>query len=135
MARILAASALFALVALGGSTAHAMSCGNRLVVVGDVPARVRGICGDPADRIERVIQRTNAVQVRGPDGVVYTDLITVQVFVQQWVYDFGPQRFMRELIFEDGRLRQINTLGYGTPSGRHAVLDAAPRTKLVGRLT
>jgi hypothetical protein len=133
--RILAATALFALVALGGSTAHAMSCQNRLVVVGDVPARVRGLCGDPADRVERVVYRTNAVQVRGPGGVVYTDVITVGVFVQQWVYDFGPQRFMRELVFEDGRLSRINTLGYGTPSGRHAAIDARPRPKLVARLT
>jgi hypothetical protein len=29
------------------------------------------------------------------------------VQVDEWVYDFGPNRFRRQLTFEDGRLRKI----------------------------
>lgn len=96
------------------STASAMRCGNRLVVVGDASARVRGLCGEPAEITERVVERSRQVYVRGPNGSLIGDRVSVSVVVQRWVYDFGPQRFMRELVFEDGRLVQINTLGYGT---------------------
>ncbi|WP_082048073.1 DUF2845 domain-containing protein [Geoalkalibacter ferrihydriticus] len=33
--------------------------------------------------------------------------------VDEWTYNFGPRRFLLHLIFENGRLRQIETGGYG----------------------
>ena len=47
-------------------------------------------------------------------GVGVGDSETVTVLVEVWVYDFGPQRFMEELTFEDGVLIGSRALSYGT---------------------
>ena len=39
---------------------------------------------------------------------------TVQVVIEEWVYNFGSTRFMQLLIFEDGKLREVKDLGYGS---------------------
>jgi hypothetical protein len=36
-----------------------------------------------------------------------------EVRVEEWVYNFGPTQLMSSLIFENGRLVRIRTLGYG----------------------
>ncbi len=39
--------------------------------------------------------------------------------VEIWTYNFGPYKLMREIRFVDGRVEDIETLGYGyhgTPS-------------------
>lgn len=120
MNRIAIASVAFALSALGASSAHALSCNNRLVVVGDPSARVRSLCGDPATVTTRVEQRSVTVHRRAASGVIVSETISVSVTVETWVYDFGPQRLMQQLVFEDGTLRAIDTLGYGTAEGRTA---------------
>ncbi|HJL19388.1 MAG TPA: DUF2845 domain-containing protein [Sandaracinaceae bacterium LLY-WYZ-13_1] len=98
-----------------GSTAHAMQCRGRLVSRGDAPSRVRSLCGDPSDVSTRVVQRSRTIHRRLPDGSIVSDTVTVSVEVQEWTYDFGPQRFVRVLTFEDGELVAIETRGYGTP--------------------
>lgn len=100
---------------LGGEpTAHAMRCRGRLIDPGDSPSRVRALCGDPTDVSTRVVERERAVHRRGPGGTIVSDSIRVSVEVQEWTYDFGPQRFVRRLIFEDGVLIRISTGSYGT---------------------
>ncbi len=120
MSRTALAALVLALGALGASSARAMSCQNRLVTVGDAPARVRALCGEPASLTARVEQRSVTVHRRAASGVIVSETISVTVTVERWVYDFGPQRFMRELVFEDGRLLAIHTLGYGTVASREA---------------
>ena len=109
-----AAWGLAAPAALFGATpAAALECGTRIAVTGDSIAQVRDACGLPASQVRRTELRPRAVPFgwRGP-----TSWISVQVDV--WVYDFGPQRFMEELTFEDGVLRAMRTLGRGTSEGR-----------------
>ena len=36
-----------------------------------------------------------------------------EVQVTEYVYNFGPRKFMRRLVFEGGILARIETLGYG----------------------
>lgn len=118
MSRVLVISAVLGIVCLAaGSKAHALSCQGRIIDPGDRAARVRAYCGDPATVTERVVERSRSVYVRGPHGSLVRDEVAVSVVVQEWVYDFGPQRFMQELTFEDGELRTIRELGYGTPNG------------------
>lgn len=124
MHRFVIAAAFATLCLAWGSSARAMHCQNRLVAVGDPMARVLALCGEPSSRVERVVQRAQHVHRRIARGVVVTDTISVSVTLTELVYDFGPTRFMRELTFEDGILRRIETLGYGTPSGRTASFDA-----------
>jgi hypothetical protein len=133
MHRILVALALTAVCfAWDASSAHALSCRNRLVTVGDPMVRVQDLCGEPASVSERVVHRTQQVARYISPGVVVSDTVTVSVTQTIWVYDFGPTQFMRELVFEGGRLAAIDTLSYGTPRGRAASLDDAMRSLPIG---
>lgn len=115
MNRLAVAFAFFATFSAGGATAQALHCQGRIVSTGDSPARVRSLCGEPTDIAQRTESRSRTVVRRGPGGSVISDSIAVSVLVEQWTYDFGPSRFVRVLVFEDGRLIRIDTLGYGTP--------------------
>lgn len=112
--------------------AHALYCQGRIVRTGWSPARVRQLCGDPASITPSVVERSRTVHQRVANGVVVSDTITVRVQIETWVYDFGPRRFMQELIFEDGRLARIDALGYGTPGGREARVQARRDRRLCG---
>ncbi len=92
-------------------------CGTgRLVEEGDRPPEVQNRCGEPdtADTREehRTLRKTVWTYVDGvPVGkeVEYT----VSVMIDEWTYDLGPNRFIRHLIFEDGRLIRVWTADRG----------------------
>lgn len=77
--------------------ADGLRCGERLVHLGDVTAQVLVKCGAPASR-ERHTDST-------ADGRFVT--------VETWVYNFGPQSFIRILSFVADRLVQIEAGDYG----------------------
>ena len=100
--------------------AHALRCGTKIVRDGMHEAQVIAICGEPTTR--RDIGRT----LRGPDLRSYptdprypTDRYyypipyPTEVVVTEYVYNFGPRRLMRRLIFEGGVLVSIESIGYG----------------------
>ena len=61
----------------------AMRCGNQLVTLGDQQFIVAQICGDP-------------------------DRIQVESYGREiWIYNFGPDEFIRYLTFVNGRLQRI----------------------------
>lgn len=116
--------ALVLLVLTGGilaaSDAHALRCGNKLVRDGMHEAEVLAICGEPATR--REIGRTlrgNEVYARRPgegyplDRYYVPGFGSTEVAITEYVYNFGPRRLMRRLIFEGGVLVSIENLGYG----------------------
>jgi hypothetical protein len=37
----------------------------------------------------------------------------IEVTVEEWVYDFGPRRFMQYLTFEGGQLVAVRSGSYG----------------------
>jgi hypothetical protein len=39
---------------------------------------------------------------------------TVTVMIDEWTYDLGPHRFIRHLIFENGRLIRVWTADRGS---------------------
>ncbi|MDB4971839.1 MAG: hypothetical protein JWN48_180 [Myxococcaceae bacterium] len=102
--------------------AHAdgMRCGVALVSDGDTLMDVRDRCGPPDAAMQRTEYRTVRSWVEGPcykeNGVVRCGSWfeqTVQVLIDEWSYDFGPQSFVRHLTFEQGRLLRVATGGYG----------------------
>lgn len=105
---------LFALI-LGlavAAPAHAFRCGTRLITKGDTRSEVQAICGEPAEIESRsVVLRRPFVWVHGKLHTVGDSFVEIPVDV--WIYNLGPQKFMRRLRFEDGRLVHIETLGYG----------------------
>ena len=82
-----------------------LRCGNRLVSAGDTKAEVMIKCGSPAwkdDWTDEVINNVNTA-----------DELRVSIDRERWVYNFGPNSFLRFLLFENGKLIDIATGGYG----------------------
>jgi len=98
------------LYAWSGS-AFAFYCGTHLIHEGDSRAMVRARCGEPADIEVRTVLRRPVVFVGGTPFPSGTDLIEVPV--EFWTYNFGPNKLMRRLRFDDGELVDIETLGHG----------------------
>jgi hypothetical protein len=105
---------------VGGTATRADSgfrCGSRVVSTGDHMYEVRKRCGDPDFVGQKTIKRKIKVKRREwVDGQVenVTDEQIVDILVDEWTYDFGPRRFIRFVLFEDGRVLDVATGGYGT---------------------
>jgi hypothetical protein len=109
---------------VGGSSAWARSvnrfeCGSRLVSVGESRFEVLSKCGDPSWRDAWEEERLERV-----GGVPYYDgspyyasrvpiFNNVHVWIEEWVYNRGPSRFIRVLRFENNRLINIEVGDYG----------------------
>lgn len=108
-------------IALGAGEAGAegMRCGNRLVSKGDSTYSVRSRCGEPNDATRRVETRTERRRVRvacgrGDAQCDRVQEVSTDVVVDEWIYDFGPQQFVRYLTFLDGKLARVETGSYGS---------------------
>lgn len=91
--------------------AASFRCGSALVRVGDAASEVLARCGDPSQVTSRSVLRPPLVwrygrQVRAAGG-------DIEVRVETWVYNFGPDRLMQQLDVEDGRVTKMESLGYG----------------------
>jgi len=91
--------------------ADAMRCGNRLVTFGDTKSAVRSICGEPTDVQTRMILRRPTYDLHG--RTIYFGDGYVEIPVEIWIYNFGPYKLMRQVRFVDGRVDEIETIGYG----------------------
>lgn len=107
--RVLLAVFLLVLACLSTVPAWALRCGNRLVSVGEPQTAVWHKCGEP----DTADWRMNYRVIPGYDAFGFARPVYVPVMTEVWVYNFGPQRFMQEMSFEDGRLVAIESLGYG----------------------
>lgn len=108
MSRLLA---LLLLCLMASAPAFAFHCGNKLVHEGDTRGQVRAKCGEPTEVDVRSILRRPVAWVGGRPIFVSTDF--VEIPVEFWIYNFGPNKLMRRLRFEGGELVQIETLGHG----------------------
>lgn len=91
--------------------AWALRCGSRLVVQGDTAGEVKARCGAPAEVTHNRVLRPPVIWLNGRPVRIAREALEVPVEV--WIYNLGPNQFMRRLRFEDGRVVQIDTLGYG----------------------
>ena len=90
--------------------AYALRCGTGVVNVGDSALQLLRNCGEPTlkDRQERRILTRNYDAFR---GVYYDDYVTVPYEI--WMYNFGPRRFVQHIVIEDGKIKSIESAGYG----------------------
>ena len=107
---------------VSGLRAEGMRCNGQLVSEGDTALyEVRSACGDPVNEAHRTEFRTIKSWVNGP-CVQAGDRLhcgraverTIEVDIDEWIYDFGPHEFIRYLTFENGKLVSIKTGDYGT---------------------
>lgn len=117
--RVLMVSMLMAVALSAGSlVAHAdnVRCGSRLIHTGDTREAVRHKCGNPAEISRQTLLRRPTYFYRGRSYYLSDELVEVPVEI--WTYNFGPNKFMRRLRFVDGLLEDIETLGYGYHANR-----------------
>jgi hypothetical protein len=66
-----------------------MRCGTELITTGDLKSRVYNACGEP---------------FRVDDEVFGAD---------QWIYNFGPNEFLKVITFDDEQVEEITDGEYG----------------------
>jgi hypothetical protein len=96
-------------------------CNSNVIDVGMHKVEVMQKCGVPSTRDTRVERR--ALRVR--QGNQFEPLPSpgygrfvevgreIEIVTEEWLYNFGPSNFMQLLVFEEGRLKTIQSLGYG----------------------
>jgi hypothetical protein len=80
-------------------------CDDRVLSTGDTKADVLTKCGEPFYRT------SHDEELRVPLDDTRSREITVTV--EEWTYNFGPQRFMRIITFRNGKVSDIRTGRYG----------------------
>ena len=106
------AVAVLLLGIFSSSPALAFRCGNKLVSEGDTRAEVAAKCGDPTEVVnERSVFRRPVLWNYGRPQYIGEDAIEIPV--ESWIYNLGPNKLMRRLRFEGGVVVEMETMGYG----------------------
>lgn len=106
--------ALFVVVLglLAASPAFAFRCGTKIVSEGDTREAVAAKCGEPTEVIgQGNVLRRPVIWNRGRPYFIGEDFMEIPV--ESWVYNLGPNKLMRRVRFEGGVVTEIETLGYG----------------------
>lgn len=119
--RFKSTGAFLLLVMLIASPAHAFRCGNKVVTKHMHEQQVRIACGEPTTMrhlghtVRSVILPSRRRLSSGLSDAHYSGhaYYTEEVVVTEYVYNFGPRKFMRRLVFEGSVLVSIETIGYG----------------------
>lgn len=72
-------------------------------------AEVEAKCGEPAQKRHSTIP----AKYKNRWGEWIIDNSETGSEVDEWVYDFGPNKLMVQVRFLDGALQDVKTLGYG----------------------
>jgi len=118
--RVLAATMTVVLL-LTSTSAFGFRCGRKLVIEKMHEAQVLKACGAPtSSRHLGYATRGSYIPVRRSisSGVTTEHFpgfgqYTEEVVLTEYVYNFGPRKFMQRLTFEAGILVKIETIGYG----------------------
>ena len=106
------------------TAAETMRCGSRVVGDGDPKAKVAELCGKPTHSEQRTVYRAGiprqefGLDAEGRRTVSDRELLIhdrslVEVQVDVWLYNRGRSRLMREIVFRDNRVIEVNVLGHG----------------------
>jgi hypothetical protein len=96
--------------------AQAFYCGTRVISEGDALGRVEALCGPPTSVRHYVAYEsfhgfTHHPHHRIHHGPYYRFMTPVTV--EEWRYNFGPQRFIQRVVFVNGAVKKIESEGYG----------------------
>lgn len=104
-------AAVLATFATAVAQADSLRCGTRLVTEGNTRSEVMAKCGEATEVQHRSVWRQPVVWIHGRPVHVGSDMIEIPVEI--WTYNLGPNKFMRRVLFEDGLVVKIETLDYG----------------------
>ena len=111
----------FVVLLLASTDAWAFRCGRQLVQKNMHEIEVIKACGKPATsrHLGYALRGTYVPIRRNPAPGVSVERwpgyghYTEEVALTEYVYNFGPRKLMRRLLFEGGVLVRIESLGYG----------------------
>ena len=117
----LLAAAVTAVLLLTSASTFGFRCGRKIVIENMHEAQVLRACGAPTTSrhlgyttrgvyISARRSSSHGVNVEHFPGYGY---VTEEVELTEYVYNFGPRKFMRRLVFEGGILVKIETIGRG----------------------
>jgi len=90
-------------------------CGPEQIVEGMAKYRLLTACGAPLTRTVSEVFQAYRPRLRQPGYPSYNGGgAVVPVFREEWVYDFGPNLFMRVLTLENGRVARIENGARGS---------------------
>jgi hypothetical protein len=87
-------------------------CGTKIISNGLTRSEVAAHCGEPDEVVnQHSVFHRPVVWTNGRPYFVGSDF--VEIPVESWVYNFGPNKLMQRIRFEDGIVVDIESLGYG----------------------
>jgi hypothetical protein len=93
-------------------TAQSVRCGNKVISTGITLAEVAARCGEPAQVEHKSaylsLPVAAAIGQRNSNATA-----TIEVQIEVWTYNFGSNKLMQRIRFEDGIVARIESLGYG----------------------
>ena len=90
----------------------AIRCGTKVVSEGATRSEVAAKCGEPTEILtQKSVFRRPMIWTNGRPYFIGEDFIEVPV--ETWIYNLGPNKLMRSIRFEGGFVVDIDTLGYG----------------------
>ncbi|MCP4599368.1 MAG: DUF2845 domain-containing protein [Proteobacteria bacterium] len=98
----------FCVINLSSSLAHAFKCENGDVKIGDSEYEILQKCGEPTYKDQTQVSRVKETQ-----AAYEQDFVSVE----DWLYNLGPERFVKILTFEKGKVIGMHTSGYGRSQG------------------
>lgn len=115
---LLASGILFTNFALAG-----IRCGTQVVNEGDSSQYVEKVCGSPELKQQRSVVVTRGIEgntsvsngrrYRLSQNIEQYLEYSEQVIIDEWEYNFGPNRLKQKVTFENGRITSIESAGYG----------------------
>ncbi|NMO17069.1 DUF2845 domain-containing protein [Pyxidicoccus fallax] len=92
----------------GAVQAASLRCGSALVSDGASKSDVIAKCGEPIAKESR----SESEETKMRDGDTSTKRVVQKTF-EEWTYNFGPNRLMQVVVFENGKLIDVKSGGYG----------------------
>jgi hypothetical protein len=92
--------------------ASGIRCQNQLASEGASLLEVLHKCGPPAAKVQRLEYDEVKVKEKGEQAEL-SRAKTVTRTIDEWTYNLGPHDFIRVVTFVDGRLVEVESLGYG----------------------
>lgn len=89
--------------------AESIRCGSQIIERGSSSAELSEYCGDPVQ-----VSKYTALGGdgrAGRNGVITNSSGDIEVEI--WTYNFGPNQLMERVRIENGKVVQIDSLGYG----------------------
>ncbi|HEX8824135.1 MAG TPA: DUF2845 domain-containing protein [Archangium sp.] len=92
--------------------AATLRCGNQLASDGASKADVLMRCGEPLTKESRTESVGEKVKQKDGDTSTTSEKIVYKT-IEEWTYNFGPNRLMQVVVFENGKLVDVQSKGYG----------------------